>query len=270
MSRPEDRVLTQNVWVNAPLGVAGAVLGRVLAEEPDIIALQEWPGSRNPLLRQNGDLVRAPGARRLVRRGPWRPQPGFVWTRPVIGPTGPVGLRADRYELLSCRAETLTGRRRINPTPRHPKAMVPANRATVVVARDHDRAEEVAVVGYHLWAGVQIGGHYSQRPGDRARVDGHRDQVAALGRLIEAQLEQGRVVYALGDSNFDGLRLPGVVSAWDGREDDPRGTHREGGHVGRRKIDDVFGPGRAQQVELVDHPEPAIDHEGVLAVRRRD
>jgi hypothetical protein len=266
MSRPEDRVLTQNVWVNAPLGIADAVLGRLLERAPDIVALQEWPAGRNPLLRDSGVFLRLPRIRQLVRREEWRPRPGFVWTRPVVGPTGPVGLRADRYELLGCRAETLTGRRRINPTPRHPRASLPANRATVVVARDHDRDEEVAVLGYHLWAGVQVGRHYSNRPADRARVDGHRDQVAALGRLVRDHLDRGRTVYALGDSNFDGLRLPGVVSAWDGREHEPRGTHREG----LRKIDDVFGPGRAQQVELVDHPERAIDHQGVLAVRRRD
>ena len=266
MTRPEDRVLTQNVWVNAPLPVADAVLRRLLDRDPDIVALQEWPGGRNPLLRETGLFLRLPRTRRLARRGPWRPRPGFVWTRPIVGPAGPVGLRADRYELLGCRAETLTGRRRIHPTPRHPRATVPANRATVVVARDHDRDEDVVVVGYHLWAGVQVGDHYSARPRDRARVDGHRDQVAALGRLVRDHLDRGRTVYALGDSNFDGLRLPGVVSAWDGREHEPRGTHREG----RRKIDDVFGPGPAQRVELVDHPEPAIDHQGVLAVRRRD
>jgi hypothetical protein len=267
MSRRVDRVLTQNVWVNAPLGVADAVLRRLLDQEPDIVALQEWPGGRNPLLEATGTFERVPTARRALRRRKrWEPGQGVVWSRPVLGPTGPIGLRADRYELLSCKAVTLTDSRRVRPTPRHPRATLPANRATVVLAHDHEHDEDVVVLGYHLWSGVQVGGHYSQRPGDRVRVDGHRDQVAALGRLIREHLDRDRVVYALGDSNFHGLKLPGLVSAWDGRENQPRGTHRGS----RRKIDDVFGPGRAGQVELVDHPDRRIDHQGVLAVRRRD
>jgi hypothetical protein len=264
MSRPDDLVVSQNVWVNAPVEIARAVLDRVLEREPDIVGLQEWPGGRNPLLKATGTFARFPMLRRVMRR-PWHPREGMVWARPFLGPTGPIGLRGDRYELLECSAETLTRRRRVNPTPKHPRARLAANRVTLAVARDHDRDEEVAVVGYHLWAGVQIGGDYSQRPADRARVQGHRDQVAALGRLVADQLGRGRVVYALGDSNFDGLELTGVVSAWDGREHQHRGTHKEG----RRKIDDVFGPSRADRVDLIEHPERQIDHQGVVAVRRR-
>lgn len=266
MSERGDRVLTQNVWVNAPIDVAEAVLRRLLGREPDIVALQEWPGGRNPLLSATGTFERVPTARRAVRRRRrWEPGAGLTWSRPVLGPTGPIGLRADRYEVLDCRAMTLTPARRVRPTPKHPRATLPANRATQILAHDHQRDEEVVVLGYHLWSGVQVGGHYSQRHGDRARVDGHRDQVAALSALIGDHLAQGRTVYALGDSNFSGLTLPGLVSAWDGRERQARGTHRGS----RRKIDDVFGPTRPERVELVDHPHPSIDHQGVLAVRRR-
>jgi hypothetical protein len=264
MSHAEDRAVSQNVWVNAPVEIAQAVLQRVLDRGPDIVGLQEWPSGRNPLLKATGTFARFPMVRRVLR-GPWRPGEGVEWARPLLGPTGPIGLRADRYEVLACSAVTLTGSRRIRPTERHPRARLPANRATLAVAHDHELDEEVAVIGYHLWAGVQVGGHYSERPSDRARVDGHRDQVAALGRLVIDQLARGRVVYALGDSNFDGLDLPGLVSAWDGREHERRGTHEDG----HRKIDDVFGPGRAVRVEVIEHPEQQIDHQGVLAVRRR-
>lgn len=267
MSGEADRVLTQNVWVNAPLDVAEGVLQRLLSLKPDIVALQEWPSGRNPLLKATGTFARVPTARpTFPRRRRFEPGTGFTWTRPVLGPTGPIGLRADRYEVLSCKAMTLTEARRVRPTPKHPRATLPANRATQILAHDHERDEEVVVLGYHLWSGVQVEGRYSQRPGDRARVAGHQDQVAALSLLIADHLARGRVVYALGDSNFSGLTLPGVVSAWDGREKQPRGTHRGS----RRKIDDVFGPGRPGRVQLVDHPHPSIDHQGVLAVRRRD
>lgn len=267
MSGVQDRVLTQNVWVNAPIEVADAVLQRLLGLSPDIVALQEWPSGRNPLLKDTGAFERVPTARPAARRRRrWEPGTGMHWCRPVLGPTGPIGLRADRYEVLDCQAMTLTPARRVRPTPRHPRVTLSANRVSQIRAHDHLRDEEVVVLDYHLWAGVQIGGHYSQRPTDRARVDGHRDQVAALSALIQGHLAAGRTVYALGDSNFDGLTLPGLVSAWDGRERQPRGTHREG----NRKIDDVFGPTRPERVELVDHPDPRIDHQGVLAVRSRD
>src|SRR3954451_7285008 len=66
-------------------------------------------------------------------------------------------------------------------------------------------------------------------------------------------------VYAMGDSNFDGLRLPGLTSAWEGRESDP-------GTLGpRRKIDDVFGPGPADSVRLLTS---ASDHKAVVVARR--
>ena len=258
-------MLTQNVWGKAPPEIAAAALARVLDHDPDVVALQEWPAARDRLLTHSGAFVRMPGLRRAVRRRPWSPVAGMVWSRPVLRSDGPVGLRADRYELLGCRAVTLTGWRRVRPTPTHTDAVMRPNRATLVVARDHARGEDVAVIGYHLWAGVQVRGRYSERPEDRARVAGHRAQAAALGRLVAEQLDRGRVVYALGDSNFDGLTLPGVESAWSGREREPRGTIQ----ASRRKIDDVFGPGPAEEVVLVTHPEEAVDHQGVLAVRRR-
>jgi hypothetical protein len=66
------------------------------------------------------------------------------------------------------------------------------------------------------------------------------------------------VVHAVGDSNFDGLRLPGLTSAWEGREGDP-------GTLGPvRHVDDVHGPGPAQQVTSV---RTASDHRA-LVVRR--
>jgi hypothetical protein len=67
------------------------------------------------------------------------------------------------------------------------------------------------------------------------------------------------VVYAVGDSNLDGLRLPGLTSAWEGREDEP-GTLGEG----TRKVDDVHGPGPASDVRRLTTPS---DHQAVLATR---
>jgi len=65
-------------------------------------------------------------------------------------------------------------------------------------------------------------------------------------------------VYAVGDANFDGLRLNGLTSAWEGRESDP-------GTLGpRRKIDDVHGPGPAASVTVLTS---RSDHKAVIVGR---
>jgi hypothetical protein len=76
--------------------------------------------------------------------------------------------------------------------------------------------------------------------------------------VVDQQLALGRTVFAVGDSNFDGFRLAGLESAWAGREAEP------GTLGGRRKIDDVHGPGPAEAVTTVITPS---DHKAVL-VRR--
>ena len=66
-------------------------------------------------------------------------------------------------------------------------------------------------------------------------------------------------MYAAGDSNFDGLRLAGLSSSWEGREDHP-------GTIGSatRKVDDVHGPGPADEVTLVTTPS---DHRALVTTR---
>jgi len=115
----------------------------------------------------------------------------------------------------------------------------------------------VCLVNYHLVPSVQARGRYQS---DRPRlVSRHQGEVSGLQRIVDEQLGLGRVVYAVGDSNFDGLRLRGLTSAWEGRETDP-------GTLGaKRKIDDVHGPGPASSVTLLTN---ASDHKAVIA--RRD
>ncbi|MGI8521918.1 MAG: hypothetical protein ACR2K3_01200 [Nocardioides sp.] len=86
----------------------------------------------------------------------------------------------------------------------------------------------------------------------------HRQEARILSRLVREQLSLGLVVYATGDSNFDGLRIEGLTSAWEGRADDP-------GTLGlRRKVDDVHGPGPAEAVTLVS---TASDHRAIVVQR---
>lgn len=132
----------------------------------------------------------------------------------------------------------------------------PGRAATVSVYRDLHVDRIVSLINYHLVSGVQSGGDYrSDRP---VLVTRHRLEVQVLQRLVREQLALGHVVYATGDSNFDGLRLDGLTSAWVGREDAP-------GTLGpRRKVDDVHGPGPAESLRVVS---TESDHRAIV-VRR--
>jgi len=95
---------------------------------------------------------------------------------------------------------------------------------------------------------------------DRPLLAGrHRAETRRLGALVTRRLAAGDTVIALGDSNFDGFELPGLVSAWAGRREDPVGTLGSS-----RKVDDVFGEVPASDVSLV---RTASDHAAVLAQR---
>jgi hypothetical protein len=231
----QTTVATANVLCTLGRQDADAALRGVLDLGPDLVGLQEWSFPRRRLLTRAG---------------------GYVWGSPLLGEC-PVAARADRFEPLGVRSSLLAGVSLADPGVR-PLRLVPPRAATVAVYRDRAADRTVSLVNFHLTPGVQARGRYrSDRPRLVAR---HRAEVAALTRLVEEQLERGYTVYAVGDSNFDGLRLPGLTSAWEGREDGP-------GTLGsRRKIDDVFGPGPADEVTLLSSPS---DHKAVV-VRRAD
>jgi hypothetical protein len=132
----------------------------------------------------------------------------------------------------------------------------PGRAATVAVYRDLQADRTVCLVDYHLVSGVQAGGRYrTDRPVLTAR---HRREAVMLGRIVREQLAEGHVVLAAGDSNFHGLRIEGLTSAWEGREHQPGtlGLHRQ--------VDDVHGPGPAEAVTVVT---TASDHRAIV-VRR--
>jgi hypothetical protein len=246
-------VATANILYTLGRDDARAALAEVLALEPDLVGLQEWRPSRTSLLRETGRVALVPGGvvapgRRTGGSGP------YVWSLGVLGGCA-VGARADRFELLSARAVLLSAPGRADREDRF-LGIEPPRLAAVGVYRDRSRDRTVALVGYHLVSGVQAHGRYRA---DRPRlVERHRSEVRRLGRLVARLLAAGHEVHAVGDSNFDGLRLPGLTSAWEGREDAP-------GTLGPvRHVDDVHGPGPARTVTLVD---TASDHRAVV-VRR--
>ncbi|GAA3825005.1 hypothetical protein [Nocardioides panacisoli] len=229
---------------------ARTALGQVLGAGPDLVGLQEWYVSRLGLLREHGDVRVVPGGRLGASR---RSAYHFV---SAVGGGNVVGARADRFDLVSASAPWLS---RIGRSDRPDRLLrtEPPREATVGVYRDRRTGGTVAVVSYHLVSGgTTADGYRADRPVLARR---HRDEVRRLERLVAGLQRAGHVVHAVGDANYDLLRLTGLTSAWQGRED-----HAGTIGTGTRKIDDVHGPGPATDVRLLTTPS---DHRAVIATR---
>ena len=233
---------------------AERALRSVLDLSPDLVGLQEWSPARFPILARTGRLGLVPHLGVQLPRSAAEATPTYLWNTPILGGCA-VGARTDRFELVRCRTRLLS-RPGLADRESHRRTPEPGRAATVAVYRDLLVDRTVCLVNYHLVSGVQTSGRYRwDRPRLTAR---HRQEVQVLQALVREQLALGHVVHATGDSNFDGLRIPGLTSAWEGREVDA-------GTLGpRRKVDDVHGPGPAEAVTLVT---TASDHRAVV-VRR--
>ncbi|WP_310529561.1 hypothetical protein [Nocardioides sp.] len=256
--RPDARrstdVASANVLYTLGRTEACKALDAVLGLAPDLIGLQEWYPSRLGLLLDTGRVGLAPHIGGRLRRPTSHGAPVYLWNMPLIGGCA-VGARADRFELVRCRTRFLSAPGRGDPHADR-RRLEPPREATVAVYRDLLLDRTVCLVNYHLVSGVQVHGRYrADRPVLAAR---HRHETEVLGRLVHEQIEQGHVVYATGDSNFHGLRIDGLTSAWEGRQDWP-------GTLGpHRKVDDVHGQGPAEAVTLLSTPS---DHVAIV-VRR--
>jgi hypothetical protein len=205
---PHVTVATANVLYTLGADSARRALAGVLAHEPDLVALQEWHLSRVPLLRETGHVGLVPQIGGRLRRTR-EEGPDYLWNSPPMGGCA-VGARADRYELLSCRSRLLSAPGRADRPDRR-LGMEPPRAATVAVYRERSSGRRVSLVDYHLAPGVQARGEYRA---DRPRLVGrHRHEVRVVQRLVRERLAAGDVVYAAGDSNYDGLRIPGLTSA---------------------------------------------------------
>ncbi len=250
-------VASANILYQLAGPVAATALDQVLAEGPDLVALQEWYLPRLWILRRRGWVRLDPGFGLPALPVPGAGGPGlrYHWVA-TLADGNVVGARADRYDLLDPCTFLNIAPARSERADRFLRTEPPRFIAAAVF-RERSSGGTVALLSYHLSAGVQAGGVYrTDRPGMAAR---HRQEVEHLEQVVSRLQSQGHVVLAAGDSNLDGLRLDGLTSAWEGREGEP-GTHGKG----RRKIDDVFGPGRATEVRRI---ETASDHRAILVVR---
>jgi hypothetical protein len=243
-------VVSANIAFKLGREQALAALEQVLGTGADLIALQEWYPSRARLLRATGSVRTVPGLPIGTRpRGP------VHWVS-SLACGNVVGARADRYDLLEAGTELLSGIGR-SDRPERFLATEPPRLVTFGTFRDRRSSGTLTLMSFHLAPGVERHGRYIEdRPLMQAR---HRQEIARLEELIAAHQRAGHTVYAAGDSNFDLLRLAGLTSSWEGREDAP-------GTLGSRtrKLDDVHGPGPAAEVRLVTTPS---DHRAVVSVR---
>ena len=211
-------------------------LRSVLDLWPDLVGLQEWYPSRFQILAETGRTGLVPHLGVRWPRGAAEGTPAYLWNAPLLGGCA-VGARADRFELVRCRTHRLS-RPGLADREQNRRTLEPGRAATVAVYRDLLVDRTVCLLNFHLVSGVQTGGRYRfDRPLLTAR---HRRETTVLRTLVQAQLAAGHVVHATGDSNFDGLRIPGLTSAWAGRENHagtlgprPQGRRRARSRPGR-------------------------------------
>jgi len=238
-------VATANVRVRLPHAAALTCLGPLLDAGADIVVLQEWSPARALLLRGSGSVRFTPGPLRLPGR-----TVAYSWVQTIGDST--IGLRRDRLVFERARPMLLSGFS-WGESPTRPLGIEPAQTGLVVRCRDRARGTPISVVGYHLVAGVEAGGRLrDDRPHLVAR---HRREVRRVGAAVAIEQSARRIVYAAGDANVVGLELPGLMSVWAGQ---PPGE----GTCGGRRIDDIFAPGPAESVALLDTPS---DHRPILA-----
>jgi hypothetical protein len=223
-------VVTHNIAQTLPAPKAARALGAVLERKPDVVSLQEWYVGRRRLLPSRAAVV---------------------WFPSFVGGCV-VGISRERFVGCSSRAHRLSW-------PGHSDrresglGLEPARVAVVVRCRDRVTGQRFAFVGFHLVHGVQLAGTY--RP-DRPRLASrHQGEVSRLSLLVQRFQGNGHQVVAMGDSNYSGLQLPTLTSAWTGRESDE-------GTLGPRQVDDVFAPRAPSSVLTMSTPS---DHRALFA-----
>lgn len=214
------RVATANLFKGMPLEKVRAGVDTLYTHGPDVAALQEWVRGRDSVLRD------------LRRRG-------LSFCRPSEG-GGPI-VYTSRFSPARCRGVTLARRELVGHLPGR-KDRLPASIANLTILVDDATDDELAVVNFHLTAEVQYAGRYRRDPAHLLRVRRHKREVRRLTRLARRQRHKGRRVFLCGDTNYDGLRIKGLVSCWEGHA----------GHtLGPRAVDTVFAETPAHSVKTV-------------------
>jgi hypothetical protein len=193
-----------------------------------VLALQEWPGSRNGLLAGAGQLVmwpRRPDARTFRPRGAW------TFHRARLG-GGPIGVRNDQGETpLSCKTKILAGPGYVGRMTGR-KSILGPSKATRLKTRTPDGSTKVRY-NVHLSASVQNGkAGYRTDEAAKLRVARHRRERAKLERLVARDQRRGHDVEVYGDTNYHHRHIKGLHSWWPLAPD--------AGTFGSRAIDGIW------------------------------
>jgi hypothetical protein len=245
---PRTRITTANVLSSLSPQQADECLATVLAGDPDIVGLQEWRIMRLRGLARTGSVGVAGVPRLRTGSG------AFTWVTSGPGDCV-VGLRASRFTVLATRQVSLGT---VGHADRGSRILdlLPPRWVSVVEAEDHLTAQRLGIVSYHLIPGTQGNDVYrADRPRNARR---HQQEVRRLQRVVSRLLRRCDAVCALGDSNFHGLALPPLHSAWEGHP----GT--TGTLTSHRRIDDVFFTEPSRDVQLLrshsDHAFVQVDY----------
>jgi hypothetical protein len=226
---------------------------RTLTRRCHALALQEWPGNRNQLLTDAGQLIRwprPPGARPVKPRGAW------TFHRPRLG-GGPIGVRNDQDETpLSCKAVVLARPGFVGRSPgRKSRAVLGPSYATRLKTRLPDGRTKVRY-NIHLTAGVQNGKTgYRTDKASALRVARHRRERANLERRVARDQANGHETEVLGDTNYHHMPIAGLVGWWP--------VEPDAGTFGFRAIDGVWTEERPGDVQLLA-PLVRGEHRSVL------
>lgn len=206
-------------------------LRRVLADDPDICALQE-------VLRANGkDGILNRVCKDL----------GYAWARAKDGE--PVLWKISRYGKTPrwVRPVVLARGEFVGHLPGRKDRLGPSI-ATEVGLNDLLTGRIVVAIDYHMTAEIQDvrgGGGYKKDLKHRLRVLRHKREKRRLGRRGRAHLKKGRVTRLLGDSNFSGMEIGGFVNCWVGHQPPPHGT------LQGRPVDIVFDEHRSDDLDTI-------------------
>jgi hypothetical protein len=231
------RVLTANIRDTIDFDTARADLLRVLDQVlPTLGGLQEWSRSRDPILDASG-YSHARG-----------PKGG-----------GPVLWDEQRHRLRAVRSIRLARAEFVGHLPGRRSRLGPSWCTEAILddlPGDGPDGSQTVVLNYHLTAEVQVGSGYRRDLKHRLRVMRHKREKRRLGRRARMHLRRGRRVFALGDSNYAGMRLGGFVSCWEGHD---------GGTLGSRAVDIVYAErrplGKPRTLKThSDHRAVAVDY----------
>jgi hypothetical protein len=254
MNGVEDQVGSCNAYVMLTDRQRVTLIRNVLTQgAPGLLGVQEWAGPKPDLTdltrrrRAIDDLLMDATSRTFYKFG--RPKGG-----------GPLVWDSSRYDLQKLYTEQLVGPGFVGHLTGRRDRLGPSL-ATVGVFVDEVLDEDAALVDVHLTAEVQKGKGYRTDPDHLLRVLRHRRERRAL-RLLVRRLRRERIrVYVTGDTNYDGMTLPPLISCWVGHPD-----QEAAGTLGSRTPDYVYGPQRAASVMRIP---TRSDHDAVVATYRR-